>query len=176
MLSYLDFINEETLDEASLGRFIQHMDNGDPFAIISACRYGMSMGQKKSVTDKLRSEVLSAGFGFHKCVGGYVETQENGETREITDELSSIVYGTKETEKKLRTFAFELGIKYKQDSILWCGSDGKAMWRYTNNSQDFKGNFMRRGDYMPLGDFVPTRIGDYFSKIGKKHFTFKSID
>lgn len=178
MKSYLEWLieDEEKLDEASLGRFIQHMDKKEPFAIISAYRYGESSAKNNSATNSMRSEILSAGFGFHKCVGGYVEVDpETGKPHDVTDEKSSIVYGTQDTEKKLRTFAFELGVKYRQNSILWCGSDGKAMWRYTSSFWDGE-NKHNRGDATPLGAFTPGRIGDYFSKIGKKHFTFKSIE
>jgi hypothetical protein len=176
MKSYLDWLyeDEEKLNEASLGRFIQHMENNEPFAIISAYRYGEKKSVNDSATNRMRSEIMSAGFGFHKAMGGYVY---NG--TDIDSEKSSIVYGTKETEKKLRTLVFELGAKYKQQSVLWCGSDGNAIWRYTSTfwDQDVKPPIQRHiGDVKPLGKFVPTKIGEYYSRIGKKQFTFRSIE
>lgn len=179
MLSFLEFLYEEKnmLDEASLGRFVQHMENNEPFAIISACRAWNDDVQAKNnaATKKLQSDILSAGFGFHKCVGGYVETDPDGKQHEVVDEKSHIVYATKDREKELRIFAFKMGVKYQQNSILFCGSDGKAYWRYTNDFWAY-GHKYKKGDTDNLGEFVPRRIGDYFSKIGKKQFTFKSIE
>lgn len=162
--------------EASLGRLRQHKENGEPIAIISACRSDWNRKDpkenakiNKAKTNELRSFILGAGFGFNKAIGGYTEIDAEGNKIEIKDEMSCIVYATPEREKELRTFAIGMGKRFKQDSILFVGTDGKAAWIFTR-PDNYKG--MPVASSFPLGKFNYEQIGKYFTKIGKRNFSF----
>jgi peptidoglycan hydrolase-like protein with peptidoglycan-binding domain len=121
------------------------------------------------MTKALRTLVLGSKFGFNKVIGGYSEKQEDGTVVNIDDEHSTIIYAKPEREAELRKLAIALGKKYEQDSVLFVGSDRKAVWIFTRPD-----NFMQKpvGSTMELGDFHPKQIGVYFTKIGKKNFSF----
>ena len=170
MKSFKEFINEkDSLNEASLGRLYQHFNDGDCIAIVSAFRGERSKSENMKLTKELRAMVLGAKFGYNKVIGGYSEQLEDGTTVDIDDEHSTIIYASPEREKELRTFVVSLGKKYKQDSVLFIGKDRKAKWIFTRPD-----NFMNKpvGSTEDLGDFHPAKIGKYFTKIGKKHFSF----
>jgi len=178
---YIDSVNESlnenfSLNEASLGRLVKHLDSKEPIAIISACRSDWDRKHpkenakiNKAKTAELRSFILGMGFGFNKAIGGYTEVTADGQKVEVKDEMSCIVYATPDREKELRTFAIGMGKKFKQDSILFISCDGKAEWIFTRPD-----NFMGKpvASSQPLGDFHPKQLDKYFTKIGKKNFSF----
>lgn len=162
----------EYLNEASLGRFFQHYTKGEPIAIVSAERQDEDITKEmnKKNTDSLRRTVFDAKFGYVKCKGGYTEIRADGSEEHIDCENSTVIYCTKEREKELFKLAFYLGEKFNQDSILFVDSDGNAAWYYTATRDKHK-----KGEKKPLGEFHPVQIGKYYSKIGKKHFTFAEL-
>ena len=92
-------IPKNPLYEASLGRLRQHMEAGEPIAIISACRGDWNRKDpkenakiNKAKTNELRSFILGMGFGFNRAIGGYTEIDAEGNKMEIKDEMSCIVY------------------------------------------------------------------------------------
>lgn len=164
------------LSEASLGRLVQHFENGDIIAILSACRNDWNEDdekdnarQNKKKTNELRTFVLGMKFGYNKAIGGYIEKNNDGKMVEVADEMSTIVYADPSREKDLRKFATEMGIRFNQDSVLFVGSDRVAEWIATRlpNSLD-----LPIGGSKKLGKFHPKRLGEYFTKIGKKNFSF----
>lgn len=163
------------LTEASLGRLWQHYNQHDAIAIISSDRSDNTKAQNRENNKEIGRRLSRMGFGYNRSVGGYVETivDDQGESHEveIDDERGFIVYGTKQTEKQLFNFIKALGTQYKQESVLLVDTTGQAYWYYTNDTQDGH----QRGDIVKLGEFHPSRIGKYFTKIGKKQFSFKTI-
>lgn len=161
--------DEDMLTEASLGRLVQHFNDGDCIAIVSAFRGERTKAENMKMTKALRTFVLGSKFGFNKVIGGYSEQQDDGSLVNIDDEHSTIIYAKPEREAELRKLAIALGKKYEQDSVLFVGSDRKAVWIFTRPD-----NFMKKpvGSTMELGDFHPRQIGVYFTKIGKKNFSF----
>lgn len=164
-----DFLNEWMLTEASLGRLVQHFQDGDCIAIVSAFRGERDKAENMKLTKQLRTLVLGAGFGFNKAIGGYSEKMDDGSVVNVDDEHSTIIYASPDRENELRKFVTSLGKKYEQDSVLFVGNDRKATWIFTRPD-----NFMDKpvGSTMELGDFHPKQIGVYFTKIGKKNFSF----
>lgn len=160
----------DEINEASLSRLWQHYHKGDPMLFISAEREGMSAEERNKVYDRLQDEISLALFGFVKIVGGYVE-DHNGVQVDKNNEKSCVVFGTKNTEKRLYKLGIRLGEFFSQDSILWVDSDSNAMWIFTRDTETHK-----KGDVVKLGKFATSDIGKYFTKIGKKKFVFKSID
>ena len=160
----------DEINEVSLSRLWQHYHEGDPMLFISAERAGMTAEERNRAYEKLQSEIAHALFGFVKIVGGYVEDKD-GVKIDRDNEKSCVVFGTKDTEKRLKNMGISLGSYFNQDSILWVDSSGNAEWIYTRDTNDHK-----KGDVDKLGKFSTTNIDKYFTKIGKKKFVFKSID
>lgn len=161
----------EFLNEASLGRFWQHIQDKNVIAIISADRDERSKSENKSKTLELRRYIRDAGFGYVKAVGGYTEVKDDGTEIHIDGEQSTIVYAEAEREKELLKLVCWLGEKFEQDSILFVDTNGNAFWYYTRNT--IKHN---KGEVEQLGKFHAVQIGKYYSKIGKKHFSFSKIE
>lgn len=160
----------DEINEASLSRLWQHFHKGDPMLFVSAERDGMSAEESNKVYEQLQTSIDHALFGFVKVKGGYYEDHD-GEMKVVKGERSCIVFGTQDTERRLLNLGIKLGKQFNQDSILWVNSDGKACWIFTNNTKKNK-----EGDKIPLGDFHTDQIGLYYTKIGKKKFSFSSID
>lgn len=160
---------DETLIESSLGRLYQHLEDGDCIAIVSAFRANRKRAENVKLTKELRAYVLGAGFGYNRAVGGYTEKMDDGSFVEVVDEQSTIIYAKPEREKELRRFAESLGKKYDQDSVLFVDKKGNACWIFTR-----KPNWAEQeiGSVQNLGEFHPKQIGAYFTKIGKKNFSF----
>lgn len=164
---------KEYINEASLSRFWQHFSNGEPIAIISAERGELSKSENDKNTNSLRRYINSAKFGFSKALGGYSEIDDiTGEKKNIDGEKSSIVYSSPEREAELLNFAIGMGKKFNQDSILFIDTEGNAWW-YSTRADSSVGPI---GSKTPVGKFHPKQIGNYYSKIGKKNFSFVSIN
>lgn len=155
------------LYEASLGRFWSHLEYHEPIIIISAERGDKTKAENNSNTKELRRSIVSGGFGFAKVVGGYVETLSDGSTKDIDGEQSSAIFAKPTEEKALLKLGMILGTKYEQECILFIDTKGDAKWIYTSNVKDHK-----IGDIDPLGKFHPTKLGQYYSRIGKKQFSY----
>ena len=158
------------VNEASLSRFWQHLNNHEPIIVISAERSDKSKQENDKNTKELRRSINASKFGFAKILGGYVETLENGETKDVDGEKSSAVFCKPEDEKILLKLGMILGTQYDQDSFLFIDKNGNAKWIYTANR-----NGNKIGDVEPLGKFHPNKIPPYYSKIGKKQFSY-SVD
>lgn len=163
-------LETDDVNEASLSRLWQHFHQGDPMVIISAERDGMSKEEKDKVFKDLQRNITKALFGYVKTIGGYYEDHD-GEMRVIKGEKSCIIFGNKDTEKRLYNLGVKMGELFNQDSFLWVGTSGKAFWIFTNDTENNK-----KGDKVPLGEFHTDQIGMYYTKIGKKKFSFTEID
>lgn len=164
---------KEYLSEASLGRLWQHFTRGEPMVIISADRSERTKSENKSCFEKLKQNIRLAKFGYVKVKGGYTETDAEGNKHDVDDENSCVIFGTPETEKRLFVLGLRLGKAYNQECFLWVGNDNIAYWVYTIND-DVRN--IRIGEKVRLGEFHTKKIGQYFSKIGKKQFSFTQID
>lgn len=164
---------KEYLTEASLGRLWQHFKSGSPMVIISADRSERTKGENKACFEKLKQNIRLAKFGYVKLKGGYTETDSEGITHDVEAENSCVIFGTPETEKRLFALGLRLGKAYKQECFLWVGVDNVAYWIYTTND-DVRN--IKIGQKIKLGKFHTKKIGQYFTKIGKKQFSFTHID
>lgn len=160
--------NQEIINEASLGRFWKHYNDNEPIAFISADRNENTKQENKANYQKLKNAVSMAGFGYNRIKGGYVE---EGGVR-VEDENSLVIYASKDREKELLKLVMSLGIRFKQSSIMFIDTDGNVNWYSTRNDCWFG----KIGTKKPLGKFQTNNINDFFTKIGKKEFKFKSLD
>lgn len=157
------------LAEASVARLNQHLERGDVVAIVSACRSDRPDSKNKALTNDLRRRVLGMHFGYNKAVGGYTETLENGKQSDKVEETSTVIYASPDRKKELFKLAFDLGVDYDQECILFVNENKDAEWVFTNPSKE---SGYSRGDRIKLGTFHPVQIGQYFTKIGKRSFSF----
>ena len=163
-MSLKETINHIKLYEASLGRLKQHYDNGDCILFISANRNENTIQENKKAFKELQHYIYDSNFGHNKIKGSYVENREDGTTVTV-EEDSLIVYGKPKDEITLLRLGKQLGRRYKQEAILFINSEGKA--KYYNLLTD---------SAIELGRFIYTRVGDYFSTIGKKQFSFSILE
>ena len=169
----------ELLVEASLKRFENHLKkDGDCIAIVSACRGEKSVAennartreQRKMISLKqafMKSQGTSKNYGFHKAMGGYIETYADGSKKDIT-EHSTCIYAhceTEQEEKTFRVFVEFLGYHFEQESVLFVRRDKKVYWIYT--SGDLKGTVEEKGEYHDHA------IENYYTRIHKKVFAFE---
>ena len=116
------------LREARKSRLFQYIE--DPkksFAIISASRGEHSMEENVERTRQLKADVRSLKLGYVELVGGYVETDENGNKIEVI-EPSLLIPGISKED------AIELGAKYEQESILF--KEGSEMSYIATTGED----------------------------------------
>lgn len=156
--------------ESGLNRLAQHLDNGEAMAIVSAFRSELPLSVNRENTERLRKMALTAGFGYVKSTGGYVEKVDDKDV--AVEEESTIIYAPKGLEKSLLTFAMGMGIKYNQDSILWVDTHGKAQWIATRNDSSIG----KINSKLNLGSFNVLDTQKYYTKVGKKKFIFKSLE
>lgn len=88
------------LNEASLGRFYQHLQNGEPIAIISACRNEVKKKVNQENTSGLYRYINAAGFGFMRAKGGYVEKMITRKKKVLSMESIRQSYTPLRKEKK----------------------------------------------------------------------------
>lgn len=172
---YTQLEKQDTITEASMSRLVDHMNKGDPIAIITGYRNDQTVRTNIDANKQIALALRQHGFGFHRAAGGYVEdvTRDDGtvEEIEVDGERSMIVYASPKDQDDMFNLIKSLGHKFKQDSVLLVDKNKQACWYYTNKTSKHD-----RGDIVKLGEFHPVRIGKYFTKIGKKSFTFKSLE
>lgn len=159
----------EYLNEASLGRFYNHLNNpNNVIAVLTAYRNEKTKEENEKNNNFLKKFIKSAKFGFVRMEGGYVENTEGKEV-DVTDEISFAIFTSKEREKELYNFVVSMGKKFEQDSILFVDKDKKAYWVSTREDSTVG----PIGSKKILGDFHAKGLSGYFSKIGKKKFSFE---
>lgn len=168
-MSIRNIIRNVNISEASLGRLYQHIGK-DAILMISANRSELEQSENKSNTNALKRYIKAANFGYNRVKGGYKEKMEDGSMVEV-EEDSFIVYADKDKEKTLYKLGLALGKKFNQDSILFVSSEGKA--QFISTRQD--SSLGPIGTKQNLGDFSFNSISQYYTKIGKKSFTIRTI-
>ena len=162
-----------SMNESSLNRLWQHIQNRKPFAIISLNRSGMSDKEKKDAHNRLNTEVRNLGYGFIELNGGYVEGGSD-----VVAELSLMIPNTSQGDA-ISLGQIDLGYG-TQDSILYC--DGSDFLGYISTNTDIVsvGSVIQRFNYGNDKDSLPivqSAISEYFSMLKKgshsgKKFSF----
>lgn len=186
MKTFTEYISENSiLDEASVNRFWQHLTKDSIIGMITADRAFISkeglsddeLAKKKKEHDleckrnneALRSALRSNNFGYVKALGGYVENRDGVGLVTVNGEDTTIVYTTPDKEVALFKLLKKLGEKYNQDSFLFVNKNNEVFWFFCNDTSSNKA-----GDIVHLGEFTVANIEKYFTRIGKKRFSFKT--
>lgn len=150
----------DALTEASLGRIHQHWKNSGTksFAIVTSWRSAHGKGENEHRFSKLKADVRSQGYGYNRMTG--VGEEENGG---MSKEPSLFVHGMS------YHHAVEHGKKHDQHSIIYSGPETKGEVHLVHLKDD---GDKKAGDHTSLGKFHPKKIGQYYSKIRNRDFTF----
>lgn len=153
-------LDDDELQEATFGRIVQHMKNlKDGFVMVSADRSERAGSENKAARKKAWQVIRSAGKGFVKVKGGYVETTPEGDKQDV-DELTMFV--PKVSKGLARSWAKTFGkAPYKQEAILW-GKEGEgAFFMYPS------------GKVEKVGDTISMQnVGQYYTKFQNRKFAF----
>lgn len=171
----LSVTQASTVTEASISRFMRHVEEGGPgFAIMSGDRpteedltrmnrdpedAERTPEENREFYERLKKLVKEKGYGYVRVKGGY----RDKESGVVSYENSLFVPDI--SEEAAKAFAKFLGKDpWNQESILWGNKDGVYL-------------LFGSGDQMELGPFRPKQIGDYFTEWRKRRFTFEeSLD
>jgi hypothetical protein len=150
----------DALTEASLGRIHQHFKKSGQksFAVVTSWRSAKPAHENTAAFNDLQRTVRSQGYGYNKMHG--VGEEEGGVQ---SKEPSLFVHGMS------LKHAVEHGKKHDQHSIIYSGPEtgGRVHLVHLKDDGDKK-----VGDHTDLGTFHPKKIGQYYSKIRGKAFTF----
>lgn len=186
------------VNESSLMHILGHKIRG--YGIISACRSENDKRTNNELSDQLKKDIRSAGFGYIPVRGGFRERTDDG----IVDvfEMSYLVPchemdGIDRPYEYLERTLIELGVKYGQEAVLLCPPNGTPRYVVTKeyDETDDEGNVIKTykiGDIsMEFGDKVKLNdlAQDYFTSLntvseypknplGKnvRRFTFESAE
>lgn len=168
---------EKSLTEATLSRLVQHLNQGDCLAFISAERDENTPQQNTEATKQLRQYASnlarSLKIGYFKAKGGYVEIRDDGSKKNVDGENSIIIFAPSDQFDIVKEFAISMGIKFKQDSIMLVDPNGIAKWIATRPDSSV-GSQVGKSE-LTVGKFNASQIGLYYSKVGKKAFSFAEL-
>jgi len=99
--------------ESSYSRILQHIENNDTFAVISAFRGGNSGDENMKLHKQLKGDVRAKGYGFIEQKSGYSYSEPGTGEEGTVDEMSLFIPKISEKE------ALVLGRKYDQESIIF---------------------------------------------------------
>lgn len=119
-----------------LNRIMQNFKNGA--FIISASRNEYSADENIERTKNLENFLKSNKIGYRPCVGGYIETLDNGEKVDVQEISFQIPYDSnKYTKSEFLDLALDLCDKYDQESVLIAIegiNNGNPVWLDKNSN------------------------------------------
>jgi beta-glucosidase/6-phospho-beta-glucosidase/beta-galactosidase len=165
----------QMLDEASLVRLWQHTQERN-IGIITAYRGRYPVSENKKRNSQLQAEIRSAGFGFYKVEGRYIEGYGSEVSKDVKEQAFLVIGEKGNDNGKLKGILKKFGTKYDQDSILYKSFDGKGMLIGTQD-KDEDGNaveFPGMGKEISVGDFKPMKVSQFYSRMKGKPFVFEA--
>lgn len=158
-----------SLDEASLGRVLQHIQgkkNVKNWGMLTAYRYVNTPYENKKLNKQLEADLRAKGHGFFKVEGHWVECQDQNLSYNdcpknlLKDAIEESLFVPNISAKEIH----RLGKKYGQDAVIFGGEQTKG-----NATLIFKD-----GKVENIGKFSPDKIQQAYSKLkGGKTFVFK---
>ena len=128
-------IVRDVIQETSLSRIWQHIENDGSFGVISPFRYNYSKEENMERLSNLIKKIRTAGLGYIELKGGF---NENGN---IVEERSLFIPNIKED------FLINLGIEFEQYSVIY--KDSKKFVEIGTNKDSgiktIKNNFIQKG-------------------------------
>lgn len=163
------------LDEGSLSRLWKHTTERN-IGMLTAYRGRYPVSENKKRNAKLQADIRSAGFGFFRVEGHYIEGYGSEVEKDVKEQSFLVIGEIGNDNGKLKGFLKKWGAKYNQDSVFYKSFDNKGMLIGTQ-SKDEDGNavdFPGMGTEYKVGDFHPMKMGQFYSKMKGKPFVFES--
>ena len=152
------------LDESSLSRVLSHAKTKN-IGIVSGSRLENEQKVNKHNAVELKNMIRAAGFGYINVIGSYVENAGTPDEK-VSIEHSFLVIGgdDKDSADRLLSFLKKAGASFNQESVFFKPFDSDVASLY------FVG-----GHIESIGNFHPIRIGDYYTDMKGKKFTFTDV-
>lgn len=154
------------INEVKLSRVLKHTKNKKiPLGIISASRKENTDKVNKTQNIQLIEQIKSAGFGFFKVEGSFIE-DEGKPTEKKVKEDSIFIIGDEDDNGKLESFLIKMIKKFKQESVVFKPVGDVIMFLLEPSGKMFK-----------LGPFRTNIVSDFMSRIkrSKDTFVFESV-
>jgi len=178
MLDEIEETGWMALDESSLSRLHQHINDRN-LGIISAerGRYANDPKTNRERGKSLERDIRDSGMGFVRLKGNYIEGHGTPQARKVS-ERSYLVIGRKGDDNgQMLGFLRKHGAKYNQDSVLHVGGHTNVATLVGTQDKDEDGNavtFPGKGKTHTLGTWHPQKMGEFYTSMKKKTFTFES--
>lgn len=171
---------ESFLNESSLSRIWKHVTEHDS-GTISAFRYASDCGngqvyskkENKSRNAKLKSQLLSLGYGVTAIDGTYIENYGSKNAIEVRED-SFITVDLKDS-GNLKKDLIKLGKQYDQDSITYSKPSGDYYLIGSNTCPNAYPGNGKIGVEIKLGKSFFGKSGEFHSKINGRPFVFESF-
>lgn len=161
------------INEINLSRLYQHTQNAT-IGIISAERAEADKTTNNNNTAKLERLIRSAGFGYVRIKGNFIENYGTPEARKVS-ENSFLVISSKDDNGKLKGFLKKTAATIShppQDSVLYKDANEKAILIGTSPTNSYPSV----GKELTIGDWKPNKLGQFYSSMRRhKSFTFESL-
>ena len=165
------------LEEGSLSRIYRHTIDRN-IGMLTAFRGRYSRADNRKRNSQLESDIRSAGFGFFRIDGHYVEGFGSDRERDVREEVFLVIGDKGNDNGRLKGFLRKAGAKYNQDSVFYKPFEGKAVLIGTQ-AKDEDGNaveFPGLGVEFAVGEFKPMKMGQFYSKMKGRAFVFEHYE
>jgi len=189
--------NKPVLQETSYNRVREHIEEGNPFVIISSDRHERSGQENKKIYQQMKQDFKAAGFPFTEMKGGYKETTEfkadieTGE--EIEVELEEPIHVTEHsllvtaherpdvesaenTAARLFEITTEIAARYEQEAFIFgevattaSGKQIKIIHAYGKDGKQISETWA--GPWTSVE--TVSEDSDFWSRAKGKHFQLK---
>lgn len=172
MAKWMKSSKDDSVNEACQDRICQHMYHG-LMLFITADRPENDAGTNEKNFKDLLKWVRIANFGYNEIKCRYVIKDEAaGEMKSVDNENSLCIYGSVDRGKELLTLGKRLGKRFNQDFLMFVDADNMA---YLICIGENNADYGPVGTKEELGEFATDTFMQYYSGIGKKEFSFKSV-
>ena len=167
---FREFLREkEIIDESSLSRLYKHYKGHDS-GTISACRGSFTKNENNIRTNELYVVLIGLGYSVTKIKGSYIETQDDGSKKEVSED-SFIVVDIKD-KGDLKKNLIKLGEKFDQDSITFSLKSGEYFLIGTTKRDGAEPVYHQE---IKLGAPMFGKDGEIKSKVNGRPFVFEGV-
>jgi hypothetical protein len=171
----------KVLNESSLTRIHSHIMKHD-CAVITAFRSELincmseDNGDKLNISDnkmrnkRLKSALLSLGYGVTSVKGTYIENYMSDNQVEVKEDSYFVVNLTDDPD--FISHIKKLGEMFCQDSVMIVEQGGDNNYLFGTNKSDFPGY----GEKIELGYFKPGIEAEFMTKVSGRPFALESFD
>lgn len=167
----------QELFEATLVRLFAHTKTRS-IGIISASRGRYGAEENNIRSEKLKADIRENGFGYYKLKGHYIEGYGTDNAKDFEERTFLIIGKEGDDNGKVKGFLKKYGAKYNQESVLYKPFNSDRAYLIGTSDVDEDGNPVKPGLGVEedQGEFVPNKLGRFYSKMKGKPFVFESYE